>query len=1174
MKRKTIYAGTLALALSIGVVTPIENNAIGSVAYATGSQTSLTDTPTNGNGSTDNTDTTNNGGAQATENKKLNDLRKLTAEEEDVKKSTRYINASSAEKNAYTSAIAAGKGVKADANDKAINGLIAAINAAKENLGASSFDTYEQREGLSSTIAIAEKLSASIAGNANVKKEDKDKLKDAITVAKADEKDVNKSKDEITTSNNNLAQTINDIIKSNNLDANNSALTYDEIEKVTPSDNASYGKAYIRLDELINSVKEFTKTNSYKKLNPDTHTNLTNASTQAAEVYNNLNSDTSKLNDAYSNLSKAYNSALEKSNTADTEVSRLRKQIEDSTSKNPEGYDKAGESARLTYDIAKAKANELIAKDNTNAADLQKALNNLNLAKLALAPVQTKKLDDNQSQKSPLETLKELVNGAANYRNQDPYKSASIDDKKVYDEAIKEAKSIIDKTNPSNGEIDSAIEVIKDAQANLKTSKVDTPANQVDQAKALLKNLVDNKDKVHDSEVYTKADNKLKTAYDTALANANQILKDINEGKEVGLEKINESISGVVEALTDLGYTDVVKYPTTLKELVNEAPTFKKTYAYYVKNTSTNSDDKALIKTYDDLIADANTYLSQDKQDPAVLARYVERINDVKKAIQSQISLTELTLRGYVASAATFEDSKEFKAAAASTNPVVKKSTEDYKNLITEAKAHLASTDKTETSMGEYVRKIENAIGLINKPTEENANKYQLFKLIEDADKVVKHPKYNEVAQQYRDNLEKALKKAKGAETNKEVLAAISDLEAALRNKDFQKLLADTIKLESIEEIEKLLELADKVQAHPDYKEVTSAQKNNLNEAIAAANNALKSGKASDIEDARTFLTNQLNQSEIKRIVEKINKATENDEPADLKELRQLLDLANKVKEHKDYKKVEKSLKDELETAIDKAKLAITSKDETKIKEAKIDLENTLAKFKDIVEDLKNNTLTPRETIEKIISQDQTLRNSVKYKKAQKSLREAYDKAFEVAKTLINKDTASDDELKTASTNLVNALDALDGNEFTDRVTKLKEKFQKEGSNITDANKKAAVEAKIKALDDENATMDDLLAAEAELANALKLNGTTTPVKTTTTTTPVSGTTTTTTPVTTTREVPATINPGSIVRTGIKSLVGVGVVLVVALGAYALTGKNKNKEDNVKTKRRNNNEIK
>ena len=122
------------------------------------------------------------------------------------------------------------------------------------------------------------------------------------------------------------------------------------------------------------------------------------------------------------------------------------------------------------------------------------------------------------------------------------------------------------------------------------------------------------------------------------------------------------------------------------------------------------------------------------------------------------------------------------------------------------------------------------------------------------------------------------------------------------------------------------------------------------------------------------------------------------------------------------------------------------------------------------------------------------------------------------------------------------------------------------------------LEEKIKALENDDATMDDLLAVEKELKNATAVTGTSQPVQgttttTTTTTTPVSGTTTTTTPVTTTKQVPTTVNPGSIVRTGIKSLVGVAVVLVVALGAFALTGKNK-KNQNEKTQRRDNDEIK
>lgn len=942
MKRKKIYAGTLALALSIGVVTPIENNAIGSVAYAT-SQPSPTDTPTTTNESTDDTDTTNNGdngGEQTKENQKLIDLKKLTDEEADVKKSTRYINASSAEQNAYTSAIAAGKNVNVDANEETINGLIDNIIDKKKNLSASSFDTYEQREGLSSTIAIAEKLSASIASNTNVKKEDKDKLTDAIKVAKADEKDVNKSKDEIITSNNNLAQTINDIIKSNNLDANNSALTYDEFEKITPSDNATYGRAYIRLGELINSVKEFSKTDSYKKLSPDTQTNLTSVSTQAAEVYYNLNSDASKLNDAYNRLNKAYNSALDKADTQNSEISRLKKQIEETTSKNPDAYEKAGDSARLTYDIAKAKANELLAKGNANAADLQKALNNLSLAKLALAPVQTKTIDSN-NQKTSKQDLQELINEAESYKNKDSYKLASDDDKKSYNNAITAAQALVKKSNPKDEEIDAAIATIKEAKDSIE--------------------------------------------------------KNGSNRKETDGEKLN--------------------------------------------------------------------------------------------------------------------------------------------------------------------------------------------RLIDDANKVINNPAYKSLAQQYRDNLEKALKKAKDAKTNEEILSAISDLEAALNISDIQKLLKDSIKVDNKETLEELLEIAKKVKEHNEYKNVGFTQRENLDKAILAASSALKSGKEADIEISRTGLVNALKQSEVKPIADLIRSNAETNDPSYVKELKDLMDLANKVKNHPDYANVSEDTKRWLDDILIDSESSLRSGNKELIELSTDRLKRQLndEELRPIVKKIQDaksekETLNPREIINKLIANDETLKKSEKYRRAQKSLKEIYNKALEEASDLIKNDEAKEEDLKSASNKLVEAANALDGDKYQARLKTLKDDFNSRKYDISDKAKRSELEEKIKALENDNATMDDLLAVEKEFKNATAVAGSSQPVQgttTTTTTTPISGTTTTTTPVTTTREVPATINPGSIVRTGIKSLVGVGVVLVVALGAYALTGKNKNKkEENLKTKRRDNNEIK
>ena len=936
MKRKKIYTGTLALALAIGVVSPVKNNEFSSVAYAADSQTSPIDEDSDKTVPTDNEDPTNTGSnsedkLSESQNPKIKELNDLTAEEANVKNSTRYKNASKTEQDDYTKAIANGKSVEENTPDNEIDDLLKNINEAKKNLGASSFFTYEQREGLSSTIAIAEKLSASIANNNEVKKEDKDKLVSAINSAKAVEKDVNKSKDEINSSNNSLAQTIDDIVKANNLDANNSALTYDEIEKITPSETTSYGREYQRLGNLINSIYKFSKTDIYKNLSSDTMENLTNASNQASEVYNNLNSNSVQLNDAYNKLNAAYNIALDKADTQNNEINRLKKQIEEATSKNPDAYENAGDSAKLTYDIAKARANELIAKNSTNSADLQKALNNLNLARLALAPVKTKTIDNNQP-KTSKQALQELINEAGSYRNKDSYKLASDEDKKLYNNAITTAQAIAKKANPTDKEINAAIDTIKEIKDSIE--------------------------------------------------------KNGQNQKETDNEKLN--------------------------------------------------------------------------------------------------------------------------------------------------------------------------------------------RLIDDANTAINHPNYKRVAQQNRDDLEKALNKAQKAKKSadkEEILSAISDLEAALNNFDNE------------ETLEELLELAKKVKEHNEYKNVGFTQRENLDKAITAANSALASGKATDIKIAKTGLVNALNQSEVKPIADLIRSNAKTDDLSYVKELKELVDLANKVKNHPDYANVSENTKKWLDDILISSESALRRGNKESI-ELYTDMLKRQLNHKELrpivkkIQDAESEkeTLNPREIINKMISNDETLRKSEKYRRAQKSLKEAYNKALEEASDLIKNDEAKEEDLKSASSKLVEAASALDGDKYQARLKSLKDDFNSRKYDISDKAKRSELEEKIKALENDNATMDDLLAVEKEFKNATAVTGSTQPAQgttttttTTTATTPVTGTTTTTTPVTTTRKVPTTINPGSIVRTGIKSLVGVAVVLVVALGAFALTGKNKNNKD--KTKRRDNNEI-
>lgn len=119
-------------------------------------------------------------------------------------------------------------------------------------------------------------------------------------------------------------------------------------------------------------------------------------------------------------------------------------------------------------------------------------------------------------------------------------------------------------------------------------------------------------------------------------------------------------------------------------------------------------------------------------------------------------------------------------------------------------------------------------------------------------------------------------------------------------------------------------------------------------------------------------------------------------------DLKKLIDLAEKVMAHKDYEKLDKASKDDLTRVLSEAKEAIKTDNEKDIAAKSVVLDTVLKgkAFEDIIKDINKtaNIATPKEIIEKISSEDNNFRKSDKYSKAQKSLREAYDKALEDAK--------------------------------------------------------------------------------------------------------------------------------------------------------------------------------
>ena len=259
------------------------------------------------------------------------------------------------------------------------------------------------------------------------------------------------------------------------------------------------------------------------------------------------------------------------------------------------------------------------------------------------------------------------------------------------------------------------------------------------------------------------------------------------------------------------------------------------------------------------------------------------------------------------------------------------------------------------------------------------------------------------------------------------------------------------------------------------------------------------------------------------------------------------------IKNHKDYKSLNQALRKRLEDALD---LAHKGGDEDEIFRAldevmnddsikafikKIELEKNPNKVRDkLLIDLTN-----------LINEDKKLKEgSFKYTKAQKALRDAYDLALKEAKDLIaDNKNPKEAEVKAVHQKLLKAKNALDGDKFDKLINDLAARFKKNQLKIGSVEARKAIAAKINALSDPKATMDDALRVEKELNDLINPK-----FAATTTLTPTNQVQTSTRPVSTAR------NAGSIVKTGINGIAKVAAVLVVAAIILKLTSKKGDKK--------------
>ena len=1187
MKNKKLYAGALTLAISLSTIVPGEKLDLSTTAYAT--EINNNESESEIENSQAMADTT--ALAEKTEDDKKKDLKNLIEEKDAVHNSTRYENASKAEQATYDQAISQAESSYNIGNLTNIDRLITDISDAKLNLGANLRATASNRDALTINIAIANKLSEKVYGD------NYHKLLDAIKVSKQTLANTESVEDDIIKENEKLAKLIDEVLKDTNTDPDAIGLTDKELNELGTDYKLAYAKSLDNLYKLHSQAYQFVESDAFKNFaNQALKESLVKALNNSAEVYNNTNSEKDKIDGAYNSLSLAYNQVLTAIDESNSQVNRLKKDLEklineDEAFKKDNKYLAANKASVATYNTAISHGNSVYNSENPSVAQLEEAIRKISIAKLAVVPAKTVTIDKPNQPKNPStddkdkitsEELQKLVDESENIRREDKYTKASSENQKKYDEAINNAKEILENTNSTADQLKEAHKKLIEAKDNLKAEN--TLPDDVKAELETLETFVNNKDLVKEDSSYKNASEDKKNAYDQAITKAQELITaSKDQSKTPSLDEAKSIVFEILRALEDLGYNKAT-YPDNLQEIINEAERFKQHPSYRLKSLSTDEADKKLVSNYNQLIDQAKQLMSTSNPTEASKKAFISRINDVKKAIVGEISVAELNLRALIAADNQFTNSSEYLTAANGNDKDLKQLSEDYKKYIEEAKSLVDSSDKTEDKIKTLLNKLETTIDQIKKETVKPNSIEGIKALLKDAEKAKNHKDYSKVAQQRRENLEKAIEEGKkllekANPSEEEIKEAYSALDAALRPDDIQKLINPN-KAKDLADLslEELIDLAKKVLNHPDYKDVGASQGKNLADAIRASENAKNSKDEKAKKDAKENLVAALKQNEINPIVKKIlaNTPSVKGESKAKEDLRKLIALAEKVMAHKDYEKLDQASKDDLTRALSEAKEAIKTDNEKDIAAKSVVLDTVLKDkaFEDIIKDINKTAsiATPKEIIEKIAKEDNNFRKSDKYSKAQKSLREAYDKALEDAKKVLADPNAKEDDLKAASEALVKAVNNLDGDEYQEKLKALKAKYEKNKKSISPENQKTIEEYFKKLEENKDATMDDLILAEKSLDQAIpKVTGTSTPVTTTrTTTTTVPTTTTTTTPVTTTSKAPATVSPGSVVRTGINSVAKVAVVLLVALGVY--TGLSK--KDGKNKKQGANNEIK
>lgn len=321
---------------------------------------------------------------------------------------------------------------------------------------------------------------------------------------------------------------------------------------------------------------------------------------------------------------------------------------------------------------------------------------------------------------------------------EDAFKNDSLKD--FYKENIEKAIKLKENKEATLEDYTKLNDKLKEITDKIKSkSQVKT----VEDARAALKILVDNKDNIKKSTAYTNAEKEAKDAYDKAIKDGEYIINKLANGEKLSLEEVKKAHDKILEAILNLEY----KSSDKLQKLVNEDEEFRKSKNY--KDLEGNSSKKETIDHYNNLIKLAKEELAKTSPDRANINLLLKAIKDSKDEIDGKLSTPARKLNYEIYISDVFKETDAYK------NPKDKDAVKEYDGFLELAKYLKASGKADSQEASDTLEILTNArkylVGEISKERYTINKDYVLLKMVKA------HKDYPSVNQTSRDRLEKAL---------------------------------------------------------------------------------------------------------------------------------------------------------------------------------------------------------------------------------------------------------------------------------------------------------------------------------------------------------------------------------------------------------------------------------